>query len=106
MPYDMIYQLEDINEEFSHTDAVMVIGANDVVNPAARNDKSSPIFGMPILNADQAKKVYVVKRGEGRGYAGIENPLFYGDNCEIVYGDAQIVLVKMIEAIRGLASTA
>jgi len=106
VPYDMIYQLEDINEEFSHTDAVMVIGANDVVNPAARNDKLSPIFGMPILNADQAKKIYIVKRGEGRGYAGIENPLFYGDNCQMVYGDAQTVLVKMIEAIRGLASTA
>src|SRR5450830_1934092 len=94
VPYDMIFQLEDINDEFSHTDAVLVIGANDVVNPAARTDKSSPIFGMPILNVDQAKKVYVVKRGEGRGYAGIVNALFYADNCDMIYGDAQASLIK------------
>jgi len=106
VPYDMIFQLEDINDEFSHTDAVLVIGANDVVNPAARTDKSSPIFGMPILNVDQAKKVYVVKRGEGRGYAGIVNALFYGENCDMVYGDAQAVLIKMIEAVRGLGAAA
>jgi len=106
VPYDMIFQLEDINDEFSHTDAVLVIGANDVVNPAARTDKSSPIFGMPILNVDQAKQVYVVKRGEGRGYAGIVNALFYGENCNMVYGDAQAVLIKMIEAVRGLGTAA
>jgi NAD(P) transhydrogenase subunit beta len=76
------------------------------VNPAARTDKSSPIFGMPILNADKAKKVYVVKRGEGKGYAGIVNALFYGDNCDMVYGDAQAVLVKMIEAVSGLGLSA
>ena len=73
-----------------------------MVNPAARTDKSSPIFGMPILNADQAKKVFVVKRGEGKGYAGIVNALFYGENCSMVYGDAQAVLIQMIEAVRGL----
>ncbi len=84
----------------------LIIGANDVVNPAARADKSSPIFGMPILNADKAKKVYVVKRGEGKGYAGSVNALFYGDNCNMVYGDAQAVLVKMIEAVRGLGTAA
>ena len=72
------------------------------MNPAARTDKSSPIFGMPILNADQAKKVFVVKRGEGKGYAGIVNALFYADNCHMVYGDAQAVLIQMIEAVRGL----
>jgi H+-translocating NAD(P) transhydrogenase subunit beta len=102
VPYDLIFQLEDINDDFANTDVTLVIGANDVVNPAARTDKSSPIFGMPILNADKAKKVYVVKRGEGKGYAGIQNALFYGDNCNMVYGDAQAVLVKMIEAVRGL----
>ena len=102
VPYDLIFQLEDINDDFASTDVALVIGANDVVNPAARTDKSSPIFGMPILNADKAKKVYVVKRGEGKGYAGIQNALFYGDNCNMVYGDAQAVLVKMIEAVRGL----
>ena len=72
------------------------------VNPAARSDKASPIFGMPILNADQAKQVFVVKRGEGKGYAGIVNGLFYGDNCSMVYGDAQAALIQMIEAVRGL----
>ena len=87
-------------------DVALVIGANDVVNPAARTDKASPIYGMPILNADQAKQVYVVKRGEGKGYAGIQNALFYGDNCNMVYGDAQAVLVKMIEAVRGLGLAA
>ena len=102
VPYDMIFQLEDINDEFKTTDVALVIGANDVVNPAARSDKASPIFGMPILNADQAKRVFVVKRGEGKGYAGIVNALFYGDNCNMVYGDAQAVLIKMIEAVRGL----
>ena len=102
MPYDQIFQLDDINEEFATADVALVIGANDVVNPAARSDKSSPIYGMPILNVDQAKKVFVVKRGEGKGYAGIVNALFYGDNCDMVYGDAQAVLIKMIEAVRGL----
>src|SRR6202167_4639857 len=102
VPYDLIFQLEDINDDFETTDVALVIGANDVVNPAARTEKGSPIFGMPILNADHAKQVYVVKRGQGKGYAGIQNALFYGDNCNMVYGDAQAVLVKMIEAVRGL----
>jgi NAD(P) transhydrogenase subunit beta len=106
VPYDLIFQLEDINDEFANADVALVIGANDVVNPAARTDKSSPIFGMPILNADKAKKVYVVKRGQGKGYAGIVNGLFYGENCDMVYGDAQAVLVKMIEAVRGLGTAA
>jgi NAD(P) transhydrogenase subunit beta len=106
VPYDMIFQLEDINDEFKDTDVALVIGANDVVNPAARTDKSSPIFGMPILNADKARQVYVVKRGQGKGYAGIVNALFYEDNCNMVYGDAAAVLSKMIEAVRGLGSKA
>ena len=106
VPYDLIFQLEDINDDFAAADVALVIGANDVVNPAARTDKASPIYGMPILNADQAKQVYVVKRGEGKGYAGIQNALFYGDNCNMVYGDAQAVLVKMIEAVRGLGLAA
>ena len=106
VPYDLIHQLEDINDDFATTDVALVIGANDVVNPAARTDKSSPIFGMPILNADKAKKCYVVKRGQGKGYSGIENELFYEDNTYMVYGDAQAVLVKMIEAVRGLGSAA
>ncbi|MGV8996178.1 MAG: NAD(P)(+) transhydrogenase (Re/Si-specific) subunit beta [Parvibaculaceae bacterium] len=106
VPYDLIFQLDDINEEFAVTDVVLVIGANDVVNPAARTDKASPIFGMPILNADKAKQVYVIKRGQGKGYSGIINALFYEPNCNMVFGDAQAVLIKMIEAVRGLGSTA
>jgi NAD(P) transhydrogenase subunit beta len=104
VPYDLIFQLEDINDDFASADVALVIGANDVVNLAARTEKSSPIFGMPILNADKAHQVYVVKRGEGKGYAGIQNALFYADNCNMVYGDAQTVLVKMIEAVRGLGA--
>ncbi len=106
VPYDLIFQLDDINDEFANTDVALVIGANDVVNPAARTDKSSPIFGMPILNADKAKQVYVVKRGQGKGYAGIVNALFYADNTNMVYGDAAAVLTTMIEAVRGLAKAA
>jgi NAD(P) transhydrogenase subunit beta len=106
VPYDMIFQLDDINDDFATTDVALIIGANDVVNPAARTDKSSPIFGMPILNADKARQVYVVKRGQGKGYSGIVNALFYSPDCEMVYGDAQAVLVKMIEAVRGLTAAA
>jgi NAD(P) transhydrogenase subunit beta len=102
VPYDIIFQLEDINEDFANTDVALVIGANDVVNPIARTDKSSPIYGMPILNVDQARQVYVVKRGKGKGYADIENHLFYADNCNMVYGDAQAVITKMIQAIRDM----
>ncbi len=102
VPYDAIFQLEDINADFPDTDVALIIGANDVVNPAARSDKSSPIYGMPILDADKAKKVFVVKRGEGKGYAGVVNTLFYADNCSMVYGDAQAVLVQMIEAVKSL----
>jgi NAD(P) transhydrogenase subunit beta len=106
VPYDMIFQLDTINDDFSTTDVALVIGANDVVNPAARTDKSSPIFGMPILNADKAKQVYVIKRGQGKGYAGIVNALFYSPNCNMVYGDAAGVLGQMIDAVRSLGKAA
>jgi NAD(P) transhydrogenase subunit beta len=106
VPYDMIFQLDDINTAFAETDVSLVIGANDVVNPAARTDKASPIYGMPILNADKAKQVYVIKRGQGKGYAGIQNALFYAENCNMVYGDAASVLATMIEAVRGLGTKA
>jgi NAD(P) transhydrogenase subunit beta len=106
VPYDLIFQLEDINDDFADTDVAMVIGANDVVNPAARTDKSSPIYGMPILSVDKAKQVYVLKRGTGKGYAGIQNELFYSPNCNMVYGDAAASLAKMIEAVRGLGKAA
>jgi NAD(P) transhydrogenase subunit beta len=102
VPYDMIYDLEDINGEFKETDVAIVIGANDTVNPAARTNKSSPIYGMPILNVDQARQVYVIKRGQGKGYSGVENELFFADNCNLVYGDAQKVMVAMIQAVKSL----
>jgi NAD(P) transhydrogenase subunit beta len=106
VPYDMIFQLDDINAEFATTDVALVIGANDVVNPAARTDKASPIYGMPILNADMARQVYVIKRGQGKGYSGVVNALFYEPNTNMVYGDAQAVMVRMIEAVRGLGAAA
>ena len=102
VPYDIIYDMEDINEEFAQADVAVVVGANDTVNPAARTNKSSPIYGMPILNVDKARQVYVVKRGKGKGYSGVENELFYADNCNMVYGDAQKVMVDMLTAVKEL----
>ena len=87
---------------FERCDVALVIGANDVVNPAARTDKSSPIYGMPILNADQAHNVQVIKRGRGTGFSGIENMLFYADNTHMVYGDGQKVAASLIAAIKEL----
>jgi NAD(P) transhydrogenase subunit beta len=106
VPYDMIVQMADINDQFATTDVALVIGANDVVNPAARTDKTSPIYGMPILNADKAKKTYVVKRGQGKGYSGVVNALFYAPDTFMVYGDAAAVLGQMIEAVKGLGAAA
>jgi NAD(P) transhydrogenase subunit beta len=100
VPYDTIYDMADINEAFAATDVALVIGANDVVNPAARTDRSSPIYGMPILDADRARQAYVIKRGQGRGYSGVENELFYANNCAMVYGDAQAVLTQMVQAVK------
>jgi NAD(P) transhydrogenase subunit beta len=91
IPYDDVLELEDVNPEFSRADAVLVIGANDVVNPAARNNKSSPLYGMPILEAYKSKMVYVVKRSMNPGYSGVENDLFYLDNCSLIFGDAKKV---------------
>ena len=102
VPYDLIYDLDEINSDFATADVALVIGANDVVNPAARTDKSSPIYGMPILNADQARQVLVIKRGRGAGFSGIENELFFGANTQMVFGDAQDMISKMIQALKEL----
>jgi H+-translocating NAD(P) transhydrogenase subunit beta len=102
VPYDIIQDLDEINEEFATTDVVLVIGANDVVNPDAKNDKGSPIYGMPILNAYKAKNCIVIKRGQGRGFSGVENALFYADNTRLLYGDGQKAVASIIAAIKEL----
>jgi H+-translocating NAD(P) transhydrogenase subunit beta len=102
VPYDIIYDLDEINNEFKTADVAIVIGANDVVNPVARTDPDSPIYGMPILNADQAKNVIVIKRGRGAGFSGIENHLFYADNTRMLYGDGQKAASELIAAIKDI----
>jgi len=102
VPYDMIFDLEEINAEFPTTDVAFVIGANDVVNPAARTDKGSPIFGMPILDADKAKNVIVNKRGKGAGFSGIENLLFYKDNTRMFYGGGAEAVAKLVQELKAL----
>ena len=103
VPYDKIFDLEEINGEFAQADVALIIGANDVVNPTARTDKSSPIYGMPILNADMAQNVIVIKRGKGTGYSGVENALFYTDNCRMLYGDAQPMAGEIIQHLKAMA---
>ncbi len=102
VPYDKIFDLEEINGEFPQADVALIIGANDVVNPTARTDKSSPIYGMPILNADMAQNVIVIKRGKGTGYSGVENALFYTDNCRMLYGDAQPMAGEIIQNLKSM----
>ena len=102
VPYDKIYDLEEINAEFPQADVALVIGANDVVNPVARSNPESPIYGMPILDADKAKNVICVKRGKGKGFSGIENGLFFLDNTRMLYGDGQEVGGKLIAEVKQL----
>jgi NAD/NADP transhydrogenase beta subunit len=103
VPYEKIFDLDEINAEFLQTDVALVIGANDVVNPVARTDKSSPIYGMPILDADKAQNVIVIKRGKGAGYSGIENALFYAENTRMLYGSAQQAVSSVIQHIKEMA---
>lgn len=100
VPYSSLYELEQINPEFPSTDVAVVIGANDVVNPDARDNPSSPIAGMPILEVDRAKSVVVLKRGQGKGFSGLENPLFFKDVTGMLYGDAKDTLTRMIQAVQ------
>ena len=100
VPYDLISDLDEINAEFETADVAVVIGANDVVNPDARSNKGSPIYGMPILNADKAKNVIVIKRGQGQGFSGIDNALFGLDQTRMLYGDAQAAVSQLIQAVK------
>ncbi len=100
VPYDNLFDLDQINPEFEETDVALVIGANDVVNPAARHDKSSPIFGMPILDVDRARTVFVLKRSMNPGFAGIENELFYNDNTIMLFGDAKDTVSKLVAELK------
>lgn len=99
IPYDSVIEMEEINSEFSSTDVVLVVGANDVTNPAAKNDTSSPIYGMPILEIQDAKHTFFIKRGMSPGYAGVDNELFYRDNCSLIFGDAREVCQLMISEL-------
>jgi H+-translocating NAD(P) transhydrogenase subunit beta len=100
VPYDLISDLEEINAEFETADVALIIGANDVVNPDARSNASSPIYGMPILNADKARNVIVIKRGQGQGFSGIDNALFVLDQTRMLYGDAQAAVGRLIQAVK------
>jgi NAD(P) transhydrogenase subunit beta len=102
VPYDIIYDETEINSEFATADVALIIGANDVVNPVARTDPSSPIYGMPILNADKAKNVIVIKRGQGSGFSGIENALFFLDQTRMLYGDGQAMASELIQSVKSL----
>jgi len=100
VPYDVLYEMDDINDDFQNTDVALVIGANDVVNPAARTKKDSPLYGMPILNVDYARTVMFVKRSMGAGFAGEANPLFFDDKTMMVFGDAKAVVTGLVKSLK------
>ena len=102
VPYDLIADMDDINPEFPTTDVSLVIGANDVVNPVAKTDPASPIFGMPILDVVASKNTIVIKRGKGTGFAGIENALFYADNTRMLYGDAAAAVSQLVAELKSV----
>jgi NAD(P) transhydrogenase subunit beta len=102
VPYEQLKEMDDINGEFARTDVTLVIGANDVTNPAARNDPSSPIHGMPILNVDESRAVIVLKRSMNSGFAGIDNPLFYDDKTSTLFGDAKKSVTEVTEELKAL----
>jgi len=102
VPYPSLKEMDEANAEFGRTDVSLVIGANDVVNPDARNNQGSPIYGMPILNVDQAQTVVVLKRSMNPGFAGIENPLFYNPKTVMLFGDAKDSIDKLIADVKDL----
>jgi len=101
VPYEDVKEMDEINSDFASTDVVLVIGANDVVNPAAKDDPSSPIYGMPILEAHRARTVMVIKRSMATGYAGLDNDLFYLDKTMMIFGDGKKVVEDMVKSING-----
>jgi NAD(P) transhydrogenase subunit beta len=101
IPYDNVLEMDEINPEFPATDVVLVVGANDVVNPAAKEDSSSPIYGMPILDAGKARQVYFLKRSMRPGYSGVDNLLFYQDNTSLIFGDAKDTIEGIVAALKG-----
>src|SRR5439155_10827884 len=105
IPYEKLFEMDDINSEFAQSDVALVIGANDVTNPAARHDKNSPIFGMPILNVDQAAAVMVIKRGMSPGFAGIDNELYYMDKTQMLFGDAKAFLTSIVKELSAVRAT-
>jgi NAD(P) transhydrogenase subunit beta len=102
VPYDQLFDLEQINGEFPQTDVVLVVGANDVVNPSARKDTTSPIYGMPILEVDAASSIIVVKRSMRSGFAGVDNDLFYLDKTQMLFGDAKAVIGQVLDELSRL----
>jgi H+-translocating NAD(P) transhydrogenase subunit beta len=102
VPYDHLKEMDEINPEFPQTDVALVIGANDVTNPAAREEQGSPIYGMPILDVDKAAQVIVLKRSMNTGFAGIDNPLFYLDNTALLFGDAKQSVADVLAAVKEL----
>jgi len=102
VPYDQLFDLDQINPDFERADVALVIGANDVVNPAARSDKASPIYGMPILDADKAQHVIVIKRSMNPGFAGIDNQLYYEPRTSMLFGDAKGAVSKLVEAVKAM----
>ena len=99
IPYDIVYEMDEVNSDFDNIDLSIVIGANDIVNPSALEDPNSPIAGMPVLECWKSKQVFVSKRGQGTGYSGIENPLFFKENTRMFYGDAKESLNKLLTLI-------
>ncbi len=100
VPYEQLVEMDEINPQFQETDVAIVLGANDVVNPSARSEQGSPIYGMPILDVDKAKHVFVIKRSMNPGFAGIQNPLFFHDNTMMIFGDAKKTMIALSEAVR------
>ncbi len=100
VPYDLLYEMDAINDDFQNTDVVLVVGANDVINPAARYKKDSPLYGMPILNVDQARTVMIIKRSLSPGFAGEDNELFYDEKTMMLFGDAKKMLTDIVQVLK------